>query len=110
MPTFTVIIETSVDAEYGTPLDVREIARKGWDEIARLQAPVVKVIEPDGDIHEVDFEEESEVKQAQAFYAEHGYAEGMTCQKCGAPPEVTRPDGKGEQVGYCGEHEPDDQS
>lgn len=108
MATFTVSIEISVDAESETPL--REIALEGWTRIARLQAPVVKVIEPDGDIHEVDFEEDEEVRQAQAFYVEHGYAEGMTCQKCGSPPEVFHPDGKGEQVGYCGEHEPDDQS
>lgn len=30
------------------------------------------------------------------------------CRVCGAPAEVTRPDGKGEQVGYCGEHEPEE--
>lgn len=106
MATFTVSIEISVDADLHTPM--REIALEGWTRIAGLQAPVVKVEEPDGDMHEVDFEEEEEIRQAQAFYAEHGYAEGMTCQRCGAPPEVFRPDGKGEQIGYCGEHEPDD--
>ncbi len=109
----TVQVEVNVfdDDDNMTP---REIAERGWQAVLDLEAPVVRVINVEQQLDTtVDLEEEpedEEVRQAQAFYAEHGYAEGMTCQKCGSPPEVFHPDGKGEQVGYCGEHEPDDAS
>ena len=37
------------------------------------------------------------------------HTRATTCQVCGAPAEVTRPDPDhdGEQIGYCGECEPE---
>lgn len=30
------------------------------------------------------------------------------CVRCGAPAEVSYPDGEGDQIGFCGLHEPAD--